>query len=305
VSSIHVSVAYRLAFAGAIGLIAASTVADAPAGADGLVDSFPSVRPSPPLGLDPDPYTIGRGRLAFEIGLIEFAYDRWNTERDNTRTTRLSWPVLMKYGLTDTLDIQIGADWLVTERVRDRDADERTRITGSGETVVRAKWNLLGNFGADEGEFALALLPELVLPTARSGIGNTRGVEGGLHVPMTWHLSRELSERLDPILGLDLGIDLELGWVPGFLALRNSDDDGYQFGFNSLVNLVGPIVDDLEWVLEFEATLFSGSDPWEGVINAGVIWTIHDDLVLETGITPGVTRSADDIAFYATLKKRF
>jgi len=100
--------------------------------------------------------------------------------------------------------------------------------------------------------------------------------------------------------------DLELSWAPGFHAVRNSDDDGYEFGFASLVSLYVPFTERIWGMLEFDSWVTTeNGDPWQGAINVGLSIDVNDDLVFEFGTLIGVTRSADDVNVYATIAKRF
>ncbi len=244
---------------------------------------------SPPLSTEPSPYTIGKGRVAFEFTLADVAIDRRNVDGANTTSVWWQWPIMMRYGITENFDIHIGAEALITESFHDRDADTNTRRTGFGDVLLRAKWNLIGNDTVDDRAFAIALRPELRLPTARSGLGN-RGVEGGLTVPMNFFLPW----------------DLEMGWAPGIHAVRNSDDDGYEVGFASLVSLYIPFTDEIWGLLEFDSSITTErGDKWQGAINVGMDWYLDDDLVIEAGLLIGVTTSADDLNPYLMLVKRF
>lgn len=239
-----------------------------------------------PFAPEPTPFTLEAGRFGIEADLFNLAWDRHNPDRTNERVRAMEWPLLFRYGVTDSFEMQIGADLYVRETVRDRDAGTRETSDGFGDITVGAKYNLWGN---DGGETALALMPYLTLPTNRHGL-TSRAVQGGLLIPFA----------------MELPAEFVLEWTPGFSAVRTSDDDGYTFEWSSLVVLGRDIVDDWSWFVEFETYVTAESgDPWVGTINGGIAWEVTEDTILELGAAVGVTRSADDIAVYFTIAQRF
>ncbi|TVQ52582.1 MAG: transporter [Phycisphaerales bacterium] len=244
------------------------------------------------LAPEPTPFTIEPGRLAIEVDLINYAYDRHNPDRANERVHAFEWPITFRYGLLDHLELQFGMEAYVRESVRDRDAGTRETTDGFGDLIIGAKYNLWGNDDWDqdiEGATALAVLPFLRLPTNRHGLGS-RAVEGGVLVPFA----------IEDFAGF------EIEWTPGFAAVRNSDDDGYVFEWSSLLVFNRGIVEGLDWFAEFESTINSESgEPWIGHVGGGLTWELTDDTVLEGGVTFGVTRSADDFGAFITLVQRF
>ncbi len=85
-----------------------------------------------------------------------------------------------KLGLTNTLDAEVQVT--PYQQAMTRAAGATMRVSGWGDTVVRLKANLLGD---DGGAVAVALLPYVKIPTARSGLGNG-SVEGGFILPVSF-----------------------------------------------------------------------------------------------------------------------
>ncbi|TVQ64052.1 MAG: transporter [Phycisphaerales bacterium] len=271
----------------ASGSLTSAAVADARLDPDRLSEIAPvALRPLAP---EPHPYTIGRGRFAYEVDVVNFTLDRHDPDRSNQRVTAWEWPLRVSYGLTDDLDVQVGVDTFVTETVRDRRAGTRERSSGFGDITLRLKWNVLGNDGADDEAFALALAPQIRVPTRRHGL-TPNGVEGGLEVPMKAYLPE--------------GFELE--WTPGFFIARNAADDGVTFEWTSLLNIGREVFDGWTLFGEFETSLTSEEpEEWVGAINLGVTWDVTDDFVLEFASAIGVTRSADDLNLALTVVQRF
>ena len=244
------------------------------------------------LGAEPTPFTLEPGRLAIEVDLINYAYDRHNPERANERVHAFEWPITFRYGLLDDLELQFGMEAYVRESVRDRDAGTRQTTDGFGDLIIGAKYNLWGNDDWDqeiEGATALAVLPFLRLPTNRHGLGS-RAVQGGVLVPFA----------IEDFAGF------EIEWTPGFSAVRNSEDDGYEFEWSSLLVFNRGIVEGLGWYADFESIVNTESgQSWIGQVGGGLTWELADDTVLDVGVTFGVTRSADDFGAVLTLMQRF
>jgi len=245
-----------------------------------------------PLAPEPTPFTIEPGQLAIELDLINFVYDKHNPDRANERVRAWEWPLLFRFGVMDDLEIQFGMEAYVHETVRDRDAGTSETTDGFGDITLGVKYNLWGNDDWDrdiDGTTALAILPYLRLPTNRHGL-TSRAVEGGVFVPFA----------LEDLIGF------EIEWTPGFHAVRNSNDDGYEFEWSSLLVFNRGIVDGLDWFVEFESFINTESgEPWVGQMAGGLTWDITDNTVLEGGVGFGLTRSADDIGVFLTFVQRF
>ncbi len=258
----------------------------------GVLEEQTVERDPRPLAPEPTPFTIEPGRLAIELDIINFAYDRHNPDRANERVRAWEWPLLFRYGVMDDLEIQFGMEVYVRESVRDRDAGTRETADGFGDVTLGLKYNLWGNDDWDrdiEGATALALIPYLRLPTNRHGL-TSRAVEGGVFVPFA----------IEDVLGF------EIEWTPGFHAIRNSSDDDYEFEWSSLLILNRAIVDGLDGFVEFESFVNSESgEPWVGQLASGLTWDITDNTVLEGGVGFGLTRSADDFSVFLTFVQRF
>lgn len=245
-----------------------------------------------PLGPEPTPFTIEPGRLAIELDLVNFAYDRHNPDRADERLRAWEWPLVFRYGVSNALEIQFGMEAYVRESVRDREAGTRKSTDGFGDLTIGMKYNLWGNDDWDrdiDDATALALQPYLRLPTNRHGL-TSRAVEGGVFVPFA----------VENLLGF------EIEWTPGFHAVRNSADDGYEFEWSSLLTLNREIIDDLWWFAEFESFINSDRrEPWVGQLAGGLTWDISENAALEGGVSFGVTRAADDFGVFLTFVQRF
>lgn len=250
-----------------------------------------------PLGSEPHPYTTEAGRFIAEFTPFEYTHDRRNPHGERRRTDSFTTSFLLKYGVLDNLDLQVGADLLAWERQRDRNTGERDNNAGFGDSTVRLKYNFWGN---DEGATALAVIPFLIFPTATDGVGE-RGIRGGAIIPF----------YLEPADGW--GLDL----VSTIAAVRNSEDDGYEAQFVGLVALGRELTEGVTLFTEFEASITTErGERWAGAAGIGLSFEINQNTVIEPVFTLGLTRRAgdagnvltrptDDYAFSLTIVRRF
>lgn len=242
--------------------------------------------PLRPLGPEPHPYTTERGRVMVEFEPLNYAYDRHNPDRDHRRAQSFTVGLLVKYGLLDNLDIQIGSDLFIWEREKDFGTGERERRRGTGDLTLRAKLNLWGN---DGDETALSVMPFLQLPTGNRNL-RAGGVQGGVMLPFAWEFAE--------------GWSLEN--TPSFAGIRNGADDGYVFEFGNILTLNREIVEGIDIYVEFECLVTSErDDPWAGFVGAGLTFTLDENTVIEPAIHFGVTRAAEDMIVSLVLVRRF
>jgi hypothetical protein len=171
------------------------------------------------------PYTVDAGHFQYETDIAVFGYG--NTDGVKTQ----DWTVLdptLKLGLTNTID----AELQITpyQSAVTKSAATTTSVSGIGDTVGRLKINVLGD---DHGAVAVAILPYVKLPTARSGLGNGR-VEGGLILPVSFSAPRGFTVIV----------------MPEGDYLKDTGDSGYHGAFDLLINVSHPL--DKRWTLYTE-----------------------------------------------------
>jgi hypothetical protein len=188
----------------------------------------------------------------------------------------------VKYGLTSSSDVQL--NWVPFSRVRRRDAAGMvTTQSGSGDVTLRFKQRLT----AADGDFQLALLPFVKLPTAPAGIGNRR-VEGGIAVPIN--------------ISAPGGWTITLG--PQLDILANGD--GHHAGLTGLVNIarqLGP------FTFYNEIWTSQNFDP-SGTVrqysyDVSLAWLVRSALQLDIGANIGLNRDTPDLVAYLGISSRF
>lgn len=127
------------------------------------------------------PYTVDAGHFQIEADIVKYTYDRYKKNGENTRSRTLNYAVPnIKFGLTNTTDIQFVVDNYVKQTTSDKVANTSDTIDGFGDVTIRLKQNLWGN---DGGQTAFALMPYIKTPTNTNNLGND-SVEWGVIAPL-------------------------------------------------------------------------------------------------------------------------
>jgi len=122
-------------------------------------------------------FTVPKGWWQFETGL--FNYSR-RMDTDHRNETFIWGEVNAKYGLTDSIDLQlIWQPWTEQRYKGNPDAGEDGFAReGVNDLVARVKFNLFGN---DGGPWAMSVVPFVKIPTAKHRISNDMW-EGGMSI---------------------------------------------------------------------------------------------------------------------------
>ncbi len=124
----------------------------------------------------------------------------------------------VKLGLTNSIDFEIVFNAYQNATTRnDRTGEIVASARGFGDTVLKAKFNLVGN---DGGTFAMAVVPYVKLPSAAPGLGNNV-VEGGVALPAQINLPADFA------LALQTEVD----------SLKDANDARHYANFVNIANL--------------------------------------------------------------------
>lgn len=232
------------------------------------------------------PYTVDAGHFQIETDLVTFTQDK--SEEAGIETNTKSFGVMvsnLKVGLTNSIDLQA----VITPH-----QSEETDITGSpkekksgfGDTIIRLKYNLLGN---DGGDIAIGVMPFVKLPTHSGDLGNKK-VEGGIILPFA----------------LALPNDWGMGLMAQVNRNTNETDDKFHTDFISSITMSRDIVGNLSGYAEF----FSQSSDeisasWVATADFGLTYAVTTDLQLDAGANIGLTRAADDFNPFLGVSARF
>ena len=233
-------------------------------------------------GLGTPACTIDRGRFAVELGLLDWTLDRQPGAREDSLATG---DVLLRYGLTRSLEMQLG--WTAYSHVRSRSGASVERTGGTGDLFVALRRNLLH---PDASGLAIAVMPYATLPTGSNGTGDGDWGAGVL-VPMSYQLPG----------GFALGLTAEAD------AAVDSDGDGRHFAFGAIVGLDLPVSDSIGATLELSAR--RDRDPagaaTELLAGASAGWSPSDDLQLDLGANLGLNGDSPDLELYVGVARRF
>jgi hypothetical protein len=237
--------------------------------------------------LTESPFTVDAGHFQVEVDVLNYAYDRHNSEREQTRVETVNIGTInLKAGLCNRVDLQLVLEPYTSIRIHNRATDTVEKHRGFGDTTARIKANVWGN---DGGATAMALMPFVKFPSNQDDIGNN-AVEGGLIVPFAVELPR----------GFGMGLMTELD------IIEDSDGSGYHPEFINTITFSRAIASDLSGYIEF-FSLVSEEDGalWIGSVDCGFTYGLTKDIQLDAGINIGVTRSADDFNPFVGMSWRF
>lgn len=136
--------------------------------------------------------TVPRGAVQVETDLVD-----WTRQReDGTRTDTMAYadPVA-KLGIGTHTDLEVELPLYST--VRTRDASGVDRRAGIGDITLRLKQRLT----ADKAKTQVALIPFVLAPTARTGVGEG-GWEGGVAAPVDVPLPAKITLALEPTVSV-------------------------------------------------------------------------------------------------------
>ena len=237
-------------------------------------------------GTTESPYTVDAGH--FQVEMTLFGYSSYKETFDGVKY-RYDWwsigPINLKVGLFNQLDLQLVVEPYNHAHEREDGYYEVTR-KGVGDTTLRLKLNCWGN---DSGRTALALMPYVRIPTSEKGLGNDR-VSGGLLVPMS----------------VALPADFYLGLTGGIAKARSDDEQNYHTEYTSSVALAHSLFGDLDGYVEYFNAWSTEKDVGRAsTFNAGLIYSLTDNLQLNTGVNLGLTTWADDWYGFVGLAWRY
>jgi hypothetical protein len=259
--------------------LAALGLCPAAAQAEALRDFCPD-RP----GLGTPPCTIDAGRVAVELGLADWTLDRTPGSRTDTIE---AGQLLVRVGLTDSLEAQIGWTAFGHLRERDRATGSVERMSGVGDLTVALRQNLANPDGSG---FSAAVMPYATLPIGNEAIGAGEWTAGVL-LPLSYELEG----------GVQLGVTAQVE------AAADGDRDGRHLAYGGVAGLSLPLSEALGVTVELAAT--RDNDPsghateWLAGLSAG--WMVRDGLQLDAGANIGLDATAPDLQLYLGVARRF
>jgi hypothetical protein len=236
------------------------------------------------------PHTVDAGHFQIEFSFVDWTQDRRNEDRVTTRSLAVA-PVLMKFGVLNNVDVQIGLEPYTHTRTRDRAAGD-TEVAGCfGDTLVRVKLNVWGNDASDEtmGGTSLAVMPFVSVPTATDGLGSGH-TDWGIIVPF----------------GLELPGEFDLGAMIEFDVSRSAADDRSVVDFVHTITIGHALAGDLSGYVEYAGFANLNHDEhYRGYLDVGLTYALTRDVQLDAGARFGLTEASDDIGLFVGMSLRF
>ncbi len=203
---------------------------------------------------------------------LKLSFDRADAA-GNTHDAAVVASTTLRTGLTETVDVQLGVDFFVSEIVKFRGA--RNSHSGLGDISFRTKWT----FWRDEkAGAAAAVMPYVRLPTASGGVGS-KAVEGGIIVP--W--------------AIDTGAGFTAGAMGQWDLIRNPADNGYDSRWSvsgfAKRDLTRTVALYAEATADVASSGFSDSAASLGI---GALWRIAEFFVLDYELQRGLGGRAAD-----------
>lgn len=230
------------------------------------------------------PYTVDAGHFQYEMDLLGASTDGYSAGHTSSRTIFTSDPVL-KMGITNHWDLELAIGGFQALRTKVRGAGPATSRSGYGDTIVRSKFNIIGN---DGGDIAVAVIPFIKVPTASEGLGNNH-VEGGVTIPVQWSLPWGFTAL----------------YVTEFDALKNGDTQGYHAGFINLLNLSHAVTSRLSASAEIWSQVYQGSTPSQATLDLSMTYMLTPNTQLDAATYIGMNKFAPDLVGYAGISQRF
>ncbi|RYY26490.1 MAG: transporter [Sphingomonadales bacterium] len=235
-------------------------------------------------GLGTPACTMDKARVAVELGGVD-----WTLERDSaTRTdTLVAGDLLVRLGLTDTLEVQAGWTAFGHVRARDKLTGAIGKSSGTGDVSVALRQNLRNPDGSG---VSVALMPYASLPTGGATIG-AGDWSAGLVVPISFELSDGIA----------------IGLSPSIEAATDGDRRGRHAAYGSVIGLSASLTETLGAALEFQAT--RDEDPsghsTEKLASLSFAWAPQDGLQFDIGAVAGLNDASADLEVYVGVARRF
>jgi hypothetical protein len=235
-------------------------------------------------GLGTPACTVAKGEVVAELGLAD-----WTRQHDGSvRTdTLLLGDMLLRFGLSSSLEAQVG--WTALGRVRERDAALGTRgaATRVGDVTLALRQNIRNPDGSG---LSVAIMPYVTLPAGRTPVG-TGDWSGGVRLPVS----------------VDLGGGASFALTPEVDAAVDEDGDGRHLQYGSVAGMGFDLSDHVS--ASAELSLFRDRDPAghssEALAGLSLGWQPNDDSQWDVGANVGLNRDSPDVELYLGYVHRF
>jgi hypothetical protein len=216
---------------------------------------------------------VGKGRAQVETSIL-LERDR----HDDTRERTLSTPTLLRFGVSDTLELRLETDGRVVARTTDLPSGARSTMAGYADTSFGVKWHL-----ADQQDLApsVGVLVHADLPSGSSALRGA-GVRPSLRFSAEWELPAEMS----------------LGVMPGIALERNDAGARYSHGIFGIVLGKG-WTERLRGFVELAAPHIarSSNGGTQATFDVGAAYLLSARCQIDTMLSRGLNRRTPDLSW--------
>ena len=235
-------------------------------------------------GLGTPACTMDPGHFDVELGIADWTLERSTGSRTDTVE---AGEMLVRVGLTGSLEAQLGWTAFGHVRTRDRASGLVDQASGIGDLTIALRQNLASPDGSG---FSLAVMPYATLPTGGEAIGAGEW-SAGLLIPLSY----------------DLGKGVQLGLTGQVEAAADEDRDGRHLAYGAVAGVSLPITKSVDATFELAGN--RDEDPsgpstqWLAGLSAA--WMAKEDLQLDAGANLGLGEAAPDLQIYLGISRRF
>lgn len=212
------------------------------------------------------------GRVAIETALTDW-------ERDDDSDTTLFGDSLLRIGVTDSAELQLG--WTPLGIARDRGDGRRTARTG--DATIGARINLRNPDGKG---LSYGLQPSITLPVGRAPIGGP-GWSAGVVAPVTYDLSDAINLQFSPELDL----------------VADEAGAGHHLEPSAVVGVDAQLSETVETTAELQWVHEQSGDAANAALSFA--WKLDDDLLVDAGAMVGLNDQAAAFRLYSGISRRF
>jgi len=239
-------------------------------------------------GKSSSPVTVDPGHLQIEADLFNYSF----SAADDTTLRQWSAPnVLLKYGLSDRVDLEAAVSGVNDFEQHDRATGQTITAHGIGDGWIGAKFNVFGDDAGDTPKNqAFAIIPMVKIPTAANGLGN-KLVEATVALPYQFNLPDNWSLVVENTDGL------------------RADHNGDRLGgdYQAMINLSHPLFLD-SITAQVEYFYDRSGDPAIGqtmTFDPALQWVVLPNLAFDAGDYIGLDSKAPAQNPYVGISTRF
>ena len=231
------------------------------------------------------PHTVDAGHIQVELGLADFTRQWSGDPGDFTGFSTGQFNI--RLGLTNTIEFNAALDAFDWQHASQQ---KPANASGIGDVTVGGKINLWGDDGQDGvWATALAIKPQIKLPTAGSVLGNGH-VEAYVEFPFLVNLPSDFH------LGLQI--------VPGFV--RNDPNTAYVGGMQQSISIDRTLVGSADVYLEYWSQEAAGhASRYLQTVDVGFTNPIGKNVVLDSGVFFGLNHASPSFEYLGGVSFRF